>query len=186
MNRRTVVGILGGIFVVTAGMLVGFSVAATGFTLPSDDEINDAAHTLVPPGWTVDQVIAGRPSMPFGGLGGLTAYRVIIDATAQTGTHLEQLAETEATARKAGWEESGRTDHPGGMQIKYDRGALTATVTVFKSGTTLSVKAEKDTAKVGLHRTIGAAIGGAVALGAWVAWRHRKPGQGTGARSESP
>ena len=186
MNRRTVVGILGGTFVVTVGMLIGFSVAATGISLPSDGEINEAAHTLVPPGWTVDEVIAGRPSMPFGGLGGLTAYRVIVDATSQTGTHLEQLAETEATARKARWEESGHTGHPGGVQIKYNRGALTAAVTVFKSGTTLSVKVEKHIAKVRLHRTIGAAIGGAVALGAWMAWRRRKTGQGTGARSGSP
>ena len=176
MNQRTVVGILGGIFAVAAGILVGFSVAATGFTLPSDDEVSDAAHTLVPPGWTVDEVIAGRPSMPFGGLGGLTAYRVIIDAEAQTGTHLEQLAETEATAQRAGWEESGRTDHPGGVQIKYDRGALTATVTVWKMSDGLVTNVEKNNAIVRLRRTIGAAIGGAVALGAWVAWRRRKVG----------
>ena len=186
VKRRTVVRVLVGIVATVIGMLVGFSVAATGLTVLSDDEVSDAAHTLVPPGWTVEQVIAGRPSMPFGGLGGLTPYQVFVDATAQPAPHLERLAEAEATAEGAGWEESSRSNHSNGVGLNYNRGALTAHVIVFKTTPDLVIRVEKDEATVTLHRRIGAVIGGVLALGGWIAWRRRKPGRAAGARSVSP
>jgi len=169
--------ILVGVLAAAVGAIVGFS--AADLTLPSDNDIDDAAHALVPPGWTVEDVAAGRfgPYLGSGPFDDRDAYQIIITASSPASPLPNRLAAAEAAAMSEGWNEVNRRDEPNAVVIDYVSGSLTADVHVRKvSGDSLVINVEKDNDTVRLRRTIGAVIGGVLALGAVVLWRRRKAG----------
>lgn len=176
MSLRAGGWILVGVLAAAVGAIVGFSVA--DLTLPSDNDIDDAAHALVPPGWTVDRVEAGRfgPYLGSGPFDDRDAYRIAILASSPASPLPNRLAAAEASAMSEGWNEVDRRDWPGAVVINYVSGSLTADVHVRKVSGDLRISVEKDNDTVRLRRTIGAVIGGVLALGAVVAWRRRKAG----------